>query len=179
MSERTLEIDRERRSFEAQFAQKRDRLKVDCDLRQSELQRVKDMRKKEFLVDEKRVKEEFGAVSTDIMQQNRDSLAAIDAQMFNERRDAEDRFAQEEQEARMQFNRTEDVKKAEVQRRKNAGAESISRIREELEKKLHSSEKDWQYSTVRWLSMAKRKVVVKKEEDEKARQGRKKRAGAN
>ena len=99
-------------------------------------------------------------------------------QIFNERRDAEERFAAEEQEARMQFNRTEDVKKAEVDRRKTAGSESVARIREELNKRLHVSEQEWQYQTVRWLSMARRKVQVKKEEDEKARVGRKKRAGA-
>jgi len=81
VTERTLEIDRERRAFEAKWAQKRDRLKVDIDLRTAELTRIKELRKKDFMVEEKRTKEEFGAVATDVMQQNRDQLAAIDAQV--------------------------------------------------------------------------------------------------
>lgn len=42
---------------------------------------------------------------------------------------------------------------------------------------MKTVEQEWQLATVRWLSVARRKVLVKQREDDAAKLGKKKRAG--
>ena len=89
VKERGVEIENERKNFETKWAQKRDRLKVDIDMRMAELVRAKEIRKREFVAEEKRLKEEYGAAPSDVIQSHRDQLMAFDVQMLNERREVE------------------------------------------------------------------------------------------
>ena len=56
-------------------------------------------------------------------------------------------------------------------------SENIARIRQEVAGKVRNAEGEWQGKTGKWLALARRKVAVKKKEDEDARMGRKKRKG--
>lgn len=73
------------------------------------------------------------------------------------------------------FQKSEDIKIEEMNKRKATANENISRIRTELAARIKADEKDWQLSTSKWLVVAKRKVEVKKREDEEARVGKLKR----
>ena len=58
--ERGMEVERGRRSHEGTLTLSRDRLRLDIDLRQGQLEKNKEMKRKELMVEEKRVKEELG-----------------------------------------------------------------------------------------------------------------------
>ena len=66
VTERGMEVDRGRRAHEGVLTQGRDRLSLDIDLRQRELEKNKEIRRKELMVEEKRVKEELGEISLDL-----------------------------------------------------------------------------------------------------------------
>ena len=53
----------------------------------------------------------------------------------------------------------------------------MSRIREDVNVRIKSIESAWQLAVSRWLTVAKRKVQVKKQEDDEAKAGKRKRKG--
>jgi hypothetical protein len=67
------------------------------------------------------------------------------------------------------FNMAEDIKLKEIERRKDIASENITRIRLEFEIRAKSDETDWQLKASKWLLFNKRKVEVKKREDEEAK----------
>ena len=73
------------------------------------------------------------------------------------------------------FDRAEQTKLGEVERRKTAAGDNIARIREDVAVKVRAAEYEWQTRASKWLVMAKRKVAVKKKEDEDAKAGKKNR----
>jgi hypothetical protein len=177
VKERSTEIDRERKAFETKLAQKRDRVALDIELRNAELEKTKEIKKREFTQIERTAKEEMGAAPTELVQSHRAQLQAIDNQMFVEQKAAEKKREEEERDARTMFQRTEDIKIAEVERRKAAASGNATRIREELAAKVKAAEAEWQAQTAKWLLVARRKVQVKKKEDDDAKQVKKKRGG--
>lgn len=64
-----------------------------------------------------------------------------------------------------------------MEKRKIMARENIQRIRKDLAAKIKGEEEDWQAKAGKWLLVMKRKVEVKKAEDEQAKAGRRKRTG--
>ena len=60
VASRRMEINRARRAYEGNASLTRDRLRLDIDKRQTELSKNRNMRKKELMAEEKKVKEELG-----------------------------------------------------------------------------------------------------------------------
>ena len=118
-----------------------------------------------------------GAAPTELQQQHREILGALDSQMFAERKAAQEKGDNDEKLAVIQFKRTEDIQLAEIERRKEIAAENILRITDALTQKMKSKEHEWQLLSIRWLSTARRKVAIKLREDENAKAGKKKRTG--
>jgi uncharacterized caspase-like protein len=172
-----VEIERERKAFEAKIAQKRDRVALDIELRNAELEKMKEVRKREFAQIEKKAREEFGAAPTELVQGHRAQLEDIDKQMQAEARMAEAKRDAEESDQRTMFQRQEVIKLAEIERRRSTATANVARIREELSTKTRAAETEWQSQTTKWLLVARRKVQVKKKEDDEAKAIKKKRKG--
>jgi hypothetical protein len=177
VASRESELARERRAFEAKVAQQGDRITLDIEVRRAELEKTKEIKKKEFQAIEKAAQAELGAAPTEMIQNHRNQLMDID-DMINSEKDRLLNFrSSEENEARIMFERAQLIKKSEVERRRALASENTSRIREELGAKVKLAESQWQAKASKWLVMARRKVDVKKREDEEARAGKRKRGG--
>lgn len=177
LSEREKELDRERKLFNTKLAQQRDRINLDIDIRKAELDRLKEQRKKEFMAEERKAREELGAAPTEMMQDHRNQLLAIDDLSRTERENTLKYRDEEDQQARIMFDRAEMIKLAEMEKRKATASENTARIRQEVAVKVKIAEAEWQGKTSKWLAIARRKVQVKKKEDEDARAGKRKRKG--
>jgi len=177
IKEREEELQRERKTFEAKVAQQNDRINLDIEIRKEELEKTKDVKKKEFNVIEKKAREELGAAPTEMTQDHRNQLLAIDDLVLSESTALEKYRVEEEKEARLMFDRAELNKMSEIERRKAQAGGNIARIREEVAEKVRSAESEWQNSANRWLVIGKKKVQIKKKEDDDAREGKKKRKG--
>lgn len=175
--DRTEELERERRLFITKLAQQNDRINLDIELRRSELEKLKETRKKEFMLEERKAREEFGAAPTEMIQDHRNQLIAIDELMSSEQTNTEKYRIEEEKQARIMFDRAELIKRSEMERRKAVAGENIARIRLEVAIKVKVAETEWQGLASKWLSIARRKVQVKKKEDEDAKAGKRKRKG--
>jgi hypothetical protein len=179
IKEREDELQRERKTFEAKVAQQNDRINLDIELRKEELEKTKEVKKKEFQVIEKKAREELGAAPTEMTQDHRNQLLAIDDLIISESVALEKYRDDEEKEARLMFDRAELNKMSEIERRKAQAGANIARIREEVADKVRLAESEWQGNANKWLTIAKRKVQIKKKEDEDAREGKMKRKGKN
>jgi hypothetical protein len=175
--DRTEELERERRLFGTKLAQQNDRIALDIEVRRGELEKLKESRKKEFQAAERKAREELGAAPTDMMQDHRNQLLAIDELMASEQNNTEKYRGEEEKQARVMFDRAELIKRTEMERRKAIAGENIARIRQEVAVKVKAAESEWQGTVAKWLSIARRKVQVKKKEDEDAKAGKRKRKG--
>jgi len=172
---REKELERERKVFEGRVAQQNDRINLDIELRQEELAKVKEEKKKEFAVIERKAREEFGAAPTQMMQLHRNQILDLESMMVTEKANMEKYRDDEEREARVMFGRSETIKLTEIEKRRTAASENTSRIRQEVAGKVKAAEAEWQFGSNKWLTVARRKVQVKKKEDEEARAGKKKR----
>jgi len=179
IKEREDELQRERKTFEAKVSQQNDRINLDIELRKEELEKTKEVKKKEFQVIEKKAREELGAAPTEMTQDHRNQLLAIDDLIISESVALEKYRDDEEKEARLMFDRAELNKMSEIERRKAQAGANIARIREEVADKVRLAESEWQGNANKWLTIAKRKVQIKKKEDEDAREGKMKRKGKN
>lgn len=175
--ERIQELERERRLFATKLQQQNDRIALDIELRKVELEKLKEVRKKEFMAEEKKAREELGAAPTEMMQDHRNQLIAIDDLMVSEQRNTLQYRQEEDEQARTMYSRAETIKLSEMERRKAMASENIARIRQEVAGKVRTAEAEWQGRTSKWLALARRKVLVKKKEDEDARAGKRKRRG--
>lgn len=177
VKERDEELTREERLFNAKIAQQIDRINLDVELRQEELEKHKEEKKVEFKAIEKKAREELGAAPTEMTQSHRNQLIAIDDLMISERSRLETYRDDETSEATIMFERSQAVKRAETERRKAAAGDNVARIRLDVSKKVKSFEFEWQGHAAKWLQVAKRKVAVKKKDDDDARMGKKKKKG--
>ena len=64
LQERTDELDREKHLFGTKLAQQNDRILLDIEIRKTELDKLKEVRKKEFVAEERKAREELGAAPT-------------------------------------------------------------------------------------------------------------------
>jgi len=177
LQDRRAELERERRLFVTKLDQQSDRIALDIEIRKTELERLKETRKKDFAATERKAREELGAAPTEMMQDHRNQLLAIDALMVSEQANTLKYRAEEDAQARIMFARAETIKVSEMERRRAMASENTARIRQEVAGKVRASEAEWQGRTGKWLALARRKVLVKKKEDEEARVGKRKRKG--
>jgi hypothetical protein len=177
VKEREEELKREEKLFGAKVSQQIDRINYDIELRQEELEKHKENKKIEFKAIEKEAREEFGAAPTEMTQSHRNQIIAIDELMITERTRLEKFRDSETKEATIMFERSQLVKRAEMERRKASASDNTARIRLEVSRKVRTFEAEWQSNTAKWLQVAKRKVAVKKKDDEDARTGKKKKKG--
>ena len=113
-----------------------------------------------------------------MIQDHRNQLLAIDELMNSEQSNTEKYRGEEERQAKIMFDRAELIKRSEMERRKAIAGENIARIRQEVAVKVKAAEAEWQSLAAKWLAVARRKVQVKKKEDEDAKAGKRKRKGA-
>jgi len=175
--DRETEMERERKTFELKLAQQNDRINLDIDVRQSELDKLKDSKKKEFNQVERKAREEHGAPPTEMVQSHRNQIIEIEDLMISEKRNMSDYRDNEEREARTMFDRSEQIKITEMSKRRAMAGDNVARIRNELAGRVKGAEQDWQNNSSKWLQVARRKVTVKHREDEEATAGMKKRKG--
>lgn len=110
-------------------------------------------------------------------QSHRNQLIAIDELMVTERQRLEAYRDDETGEARTMFERGEAIKAAETERRKASAGDNVARIRLEVMKKVKVFEQEWQQLTAKWLQVGKRKVAVKRKDDEDAKAGKRMKKG--
>jgi len=177
ITERSAELEREKRLFKQKLDQQNDRIALDIELRKGELERLKETRKKEFMAEERKAREELGAPPTEMMSDHRNQLLAIDELMISEQQNTLKYREEEDLQAQIMFDRAQDIKLAEMERRRSIASDNIARIRLEVAGRVRAGEADWQSKTSKWLAIARRKVQVKKKEDEDARMGKRKRKG--
>eukprot|EP00599_Poterioochromonas_sp_BG-1_P003191 CAMPEP_0173133270 /NCGR_PEP_ID=MMETSP1105-20130129/630_1 /TAXON_ID=2985 /ORGANISM="Ochromonas sp., Strain BG-1" /LENGTH=1788 /DNA_ID=CAMNT_0014044913 /DNA_START=1672 /DNA_END=7038 /DNA_ORIENTATION=+ len=177
IKEREDELEKERKLFLNKLSQQNDQIKLQLEIRKEELEKLKETRKKEFQQIEKKAREELGAAPTEMIQDHRNQLLAIDELMNNEKLNTEKYRSDEENQAKIMFDRAEMIKRNEMERRKAMASENSSRIRQEVAAKVKAAEAEWQSKVAKWLAVARRKVQVKKREDEEAKAGKRKRKG--
>lgn len=177
VQDRESELHRERDAFELQLAQKADRIALDIEIRHAELQRLREAKAIEFAAEEKKQKMELGAASTELTQSHRNQLLDIENLMVTERERAEGQRDFDQAEARVMFDRAEKIKLNDLTNRKIFAGTNSARIRETVAKKVHASELEWQQMSGKWLTIAQKKVEIKKKEDAEARKGKRNRKG--
>ena len=173
------ELDRERENFEKRIAQQSDRINLDIEIRGEELKRVKEEKKIKFAGIERLAAQQFGAAPTELIQTHRNLLIDIENLIITERNNMLSYRDNEANEARKMFQSSEDTKITEINKRKKLARENIIRIRKELSERIRAEEMEWQSKASKWLMVAKRKVEVKKQEDELAKAGKLKRGGVD
>merc|ERR1712023_270106 len=89
------------------IAQQIDRINLDVELRQEELEKHKEEKKAEFKAIEKKAREELGAAPTEMTQSHRNQLIAIDELMISERTRLEKYRDEETGEAQVMFERSQ------------------------------------------------------------------------
>ena len=112
-----------------------------------------------------------------MLQRHREVLALLDSQMQRERKEAQEKGNNLENLSSIQFKQVEDIQYAEVEKRRELARESSQRITQTLTQVVKGRELEWQQLTIRWISLARRKIAVKVKEDENAKAGKKKRSG--
>jgi hypothetical protein len=178
VEDREDELHRERNAFELKLAQQADRTALDIEIRHAELQRLRESKAVEFAQIEKQAKMELGAAPTEMTQSHRTQLLDIEQLMVTERERAEGQMNFDQGEARVMFDRAEKIKLNDLTNRKIFAGTNTARIRETVAKKVHASELEWQKMSGKWLTIAQKKVEVKKKEDAEARKGKRARGGA-
>lgn len=168
---------RERRSFEVSLAEINARIDTETETRQNELMRTKEATRIALEQVAAKTKADYGALSSEMVQSHITALANFDAQMLTERNAAEGARAAQTRDMRLMFEKTEKIQTDEMSRRRVAALDSCARIRLELSARLKAREHEWQVNAGRWLSLARRKVEVKKREDAEAMLTKKRRKG--
>jgi hypothetical protein len=95
-----------------------------------------------------------------MIQDHRQQLIAIDELMSSEQANTENYRSGEERQAGVMFDRAELIKRQELERRKALAGENVARIRLEVAVKVKAAEAEWQVTAAKWLSIAKRKVIL-------------------
>ena len=112
-----------------------------------------------------------------MLQRHREVLALLDSQTLREKREAQDKGTNEENLSTIQYKHVEDIQYVEIERRQELARESIQRITQTLTQVMKGKELGWQQQSIRWISLARRKIAVKLKEDEDAKARKKKRTG--
>jgi hypothetical protein len=144
LKEREDELVRERRLFDSKLVQQGDRITLDIDLRLEELTKLRETKMKEFKQVEKKAAEEQGAAPTEMKQNHRNQILAIEELMSTERERMEKFRDSEAEEAEVMFARAEKIKRGEMERRRATAGDNIARIRLEVSRKIRSRELEWQ-----------------------------------
>jgi hypothetical protein len=173
--DKEAEMQRERKAFEQSVAEKNDKSTIQIDARWNDLQRARDEKRKEFDKVEKIARDEQGAAPTEMIQAHRNHIQEMENNAKLEKKKSEDNHSNEIKTARMMFDKAEALQKAEVGRRQAMCGDNIARIRVELAEHIKSSESDWQNSSLKWLTVAKKKIQVKDREDLEAKKVKKRR----
>ena len=118
-----------------------------------------------------------GAAPSEMLQRHREVLALLDSQTLREKREAQDKGTNEENLSTIQYKHVEDIQYVEIERRQELARESIQRITQTLTQVMKGKELGWQQQSIRWISLARRKIAVKLKEDEDAKARKKKRTG--
>ena len=69
------------------------------------------------------------------------------------------------------------VKVGDINRRTAMAGENIARIRQEVYEKVRKSEIAWQMDASKWVNISKKKVQVKKREDQESNKSKRKKRG--
>ena len=69
------------------------------------------------------------------------------------------------------------VKIADINRRNTMAGENIARIRLEVSEKVRRAEIAWQSDASKWVSISRKKVQVKKREDQESNKSKRKKRG--
>jgi hypothetical protein len=144
LKEREDELVRERRLFDSKLVQQGDRITLDIDLRLEELTKLRETKMKEFKQVEKKAAEEQGAAPTEMKQNHRNQILAIEELMSTERERMEKFRESEAEEAEIMFSRAEKIKRGEMERRKAIAGDNVARIRLEVSRKIRNRELEWQ-----------------------------------
>lgn len=171
------ELAAERRAFEAKLSEINGRIDAQIEARNAELLRSKELKRAELEQIERTTKATMGALSSELVQRHAAVLSALDAQMVSERAAVEEIRSAQIRDARVMFDKTDKIRVDEISRRKLAADDSCARIRQELSARLRATESEWQSHAIRWVTLAKRKVEVKKREDAEALATKRRRKG--
>jgi hypothetical protein len=170
-------IEQNRTEFETSMAREAQRQQDMIEIRIRELERNKEELRKEFDEEEKRIKEEDGAVPPALADEHRarleemDGILRVTAQRMEREKNEKERVSREE------FDREEaKLEQAIVSKRVQSSAQ-IRQIRKAALLKMKSGESAWQIDAAKWLFSAKRKIEMKAREDaeEAAKKAKKKR----
>jgi hypothetical protein len=162
-------IAHEQQQLIASSAELFDRLTLKIQDREAELQLKKSEKKGLFSEIEKKMREEYGAAPTELIQSHRNMLLEIDQLMEQEKIRLEKHRDQEIIEAKNMHEKICEVKQQEIARRAAVAKDNVDRIKEELVLQEKTMEFEWQQRAAKYLLFAKRKVEIKKQEDEEAK----------
>jgi len=158
-------IDEDKRAFEQKMAEAQDRVQIEVELRTRELNRLMEERKGDNEATEKLAREEEGAVSSEMMEEHRNSIIELEELISGESTRAEMAHQKTEASERAVFDRKEILMIQTVTDRRILAADNIQRIQRETMARIKGEETSWQSRAARWLGTATRKVVLKEQED--------------
>lgn len=171
------QIELERREFEKKQMQQMDKITFDIEKRISELGNSKLEKMGMFKALEQQAREQYGAAPSDLIQKHKSILLEMEKITLEEKSKMEKYRDDEMKESRLMFEELEKVKFNEIEKRQKLARENISRLRSDLLNILKTTEMTWQQEASKWLLIAKRKVEIKKREDQEAMNIKKKRGG--
>jgi hypothetical protein len=174
---RMEEVEIERAAFEGKIAQTNDRINLDIEIRTAELERLKASKSSEFIELEKKAKMELGAAPSEMTQSHRNELIDLDYLIESERTTAENIRDSNEKESRIMFETQTAVKIGDINRRTTMAGDNTARIRQEVSDKVRKAEATWQVDASKWVNISKKKVQVKKREDQESNKSKRKKRG--
>jgi hypothetical protein len=163
--EKRAAIDGGRAEFEAATAADVDRANDMIAIRTRELQRNSAETRKEFDAEEKKAREEEGAVPPAMAEEHRARLEELDGIVRVTQQKMERERNESEKRSRFEFDARETEQEQEVVARRVHASSQVRSIRKAALVKMKSGEVKWQADAAKWLFASQRKIEAKERED--------------
>ena len=118
-----------------------------------------------------------GSIPPDLQKKHKEILGSLDSRMFFEKNSLQKQGQDNERLLIAQFERTERIQLNEIEKRKENVDDSIEEFKKNLRKKMKNREINLQLLISQWIPLAKRKIAIKLNNDEKNSNMNKKRSG--
>jgi len=158
---------KKRDGLEQEFRDAATQYQIKLELRTREMKRLINEVRQKNDEEERKAREEEGAVSSDMASRHRDSIREIEKSLEDEAHKMELQRQKEEAERRAFFAQEEAVILCSVKDNEREANMTIDKIRRKFKLNMETAEKEWRVKASLWLRKGMRKVEVKAAEDQR------------
>ena len=161
-----VEIENEKKIYELKVTQHKKDADDEMDKRMKEIEATRDAKKAEFDEQQKQAEVKFGFVPPDMIQSHTKRLVDYDEQIKLEKIKMLRKHENEVRENQAVYDKLQNFRKNEIERKKAQATEKTNSIQNELSLRIRGNESEWQINTLKWNTIARKKVESKLNEDE-------------